>query len=114
MRRPTHRRGGQSGGGNGRRNGGSHQNNTGGGAATGGRPGETPSAKEDFAPETQKGAEPENSGAGTVAPEGQPQSGLFLRKLQEAPPGRRQGQGTRKDTGYSREQIEQFSASTRR
>jgi hypothetical protein len=69
---------------------------------------ETPSPKEDTK-ESPRAAEPENSSNDNVAPEGQAQTGLFLKKLHEALQDDAKAKELEKDTGFSREQLEQFT-----
>ncbi len=56
-----------------------------------------------------RAAEPENQGGDTVAPQGQPQSDLFLRKLQDALHDDAKAKDLENSTGLSRSQIEQFA-----
>jgi hypothetical protein len=101
---------GRRGDGNGQRPGGSGQSDRGGGGpAQGGGPGETQSAKEDFAPETTRAAGADNPGGDSVAPTGQPQSDLFIRNLEQALKDSDKTKDLEKDTGYTREQLDQFT-----
>jgi hypothetical protein len=60
-------------------------------------------------PTTTRADEPENQGGDTVAPKNQPQSDFFLRKLEEALQDDAKAKDLEKDTGLSREQLEQFA-----
>jgi hypothetical protein len=52
--------------------------------------------------------EPQNQGGETVAPKNQPQSDLFLRNLQDALNDPARSKDLERDSGYSREQLDQF------
>ena len=85
------------------------QGDFGGGPAKGGAPSGPESAKDESTkPTTKRADEPENQGGDTVAPQGQPQSDLFLTKLHEALQNDTKAKDLEKDTGLSREQLEQF------
>jgi hypothetical protein len=100
-------------GGNGKQPGGERgtggQGEFGGGPAKGGAPGGPESAKDGPKPTTTRANEPESQGGDTVAPSGQPQSDLFLRKLDEALQNDAKARDLEKDTGLSREKLEQFA-----
>jgi hypothetical protein len=60
--------------------------------------------------ESPRAAESADQGADGLAPDGQPQSGLNLRSLNELLKDDAKAQQLEKETGYSREQLEQFVA----
>ena len=85
------------------------QGDFGGGPSKGGAPtGPDSSPKDETKPQTKRADEPENQGGDTVAPANQPQGDLFLRKLQDALHDDTKAKDLEKDTGLSREQLEQF------
>jgi hypothetical protein len=102
--------GGKSGGGNqpGGRRGGDGQSNFGGGAANDGGP-IPPKSVKDETKESPRATESQDQGADSLAPDGQPQSNLNLRTLNEALQDDARAKQLEKDTGLSREQLEQFS-----
>jgi hypothetical protein len=91
----------------GRQPGGGGQSNVGGGTATGPSP-DAPQQAKDDSKASPRATEPENQGGDSVAPEGQPQSDLFLRKLDEALKNDANAKELEKETGYTREQLDQF------
>ena len=106
---PSSQQGGKSGGnepGGGR--GGNSQNNSGGGPANDGGS-NAPGSGKDETKESPRSTEAQDQGADTVAPAGQPQSGLNLRGLHDLLKDDKTAKQLEKDTGYSREQIEQFT-----
>ena len=86
------------------------QGDRGGGPAEGGASSGPESPKDESTkPVTTRADEPENPGGDTVAPKNQPQSDLFLRKLDEALQDDAKAKDLERDTGVSREQLEQFA-----
>ena len=105
---PDSQKGGESGGGNQAGNqGGGGQSRVGGGAASGAGTANPNPPKDDSKP-SPPAQEPENRGGDTVAPEGQPQSDLVLRKLHDVLNDPASAKDLEQRMNMTREQLEQF------
>ncbi len=89
--------------------GGGGQSRVGGGAASGTGTANPNPPKDDSKP-SPPAQEPENRGGDSVAPQGQPQSDLFLRRLDDVLKDPASAKDLEERMNMTREQIEQFAA----